>query len=349
MEKSRVNQIIDKLIDSVENGQNVPLSAGKVMLNRDETALMLRELESIVNGELRTYREVNDRKGKIITEAKKEAEEIIYEAEQTASRIRVTKRVSSLGGTFRADKLDNEDKMALRTATDIYAASLIYTDEMLTEVNDLLAQAYDYVNNQYGRMIMDLEEKAKIIADNKAELMVNLKELSREERYEQILELAQLLSNELYSERQKVKEMEAYDRKKEEAARLAEEIKGKRKNIEQVSSKKAEPQKTVVKKTVTERPSVRKAPVGQSAVQGEVGGHMPEQKAATEQLTSEKTASKRTVPEGIREQATQAENANAAESVPKKQERRDIPLSDAELAFMKKAAEQKGVEKIYEI
>ena len=208
MINGRTSQIIHRLINSIENGQSVPLSTGKVMVNKDEMLLMLRELESVMEGELKVYRDVNDRKGKIITDAKKEAEDIIYEAEQTASRIRVTKRVSTIGGGFRADKLDNEDKMALRTATDIYAASLIYTDEMLTEVNDLLSQAYDYVNKQYGRMLSDLEQKANIIANNKAELMSNLKELSREDRYEQILELAQLLSNELYSERQRMKEME---------------------------------------------------------------------------------------------------------------------------------------------
>ncbi|MDE6025957.1 MAG: hypothetical protein K2G45_10945 [Lachnospiraceae bacterium] len=312
MEKSRVNQIIDRLIDSVENGQGVPLSTGKVMVNKDETILMLKQLESIVNNELRIYREVNDRKGKIITEAKKEAEDIIYEAEQTASRIRVTKRVSSLGGTFRADRLDNEERMALRTATDIYAASLIYTDEMLTEVNDLLAQAYDYVNNQYGRMISDLEEKAKIIADNKAELMVNLKELSKEERYEQILELAQLLSNELYSERQKLKEMEAFERKKEQAARLAEEIRSKKARVE---------------KSEDEEVGNEKAGSGEAGVNKSSADETGTQKAETEKKSTE----------------------NDEEQTSQEKGKHEIPLSEAELAFMKKAAEQKEVGKIYEI
>ena len=208
MDKGRTEQIIEKLIDSVEAGQSVPFAAGKVAVNKDETIMMLKELESIVNGELKIYREFNDRKGKIINDAKKEAEEIIYEAEQTASRIRVTKRMSTIGTAFRAESLDPEDKQALRTAGDIYAASLIYTDEMLTEVNDVVAQAYDLVVNQYGRMINTLQEKAELIAKNKAELMTSLKELSKEDRYTQILELGQLLSYELYNEKMKAREME---------------------------------------------------------------------------------------------------------------------------------------------
>lgn len=207
MNKSRSDIIIEKLIDMIENGQSMPLSTGKVVVNKEEAVTLVRELESLVKGELKIYREVNDRRGKIINEAKKEAEDIVYEAEQTASRIRVSKRMSSFGSAFRADKLERDEKLALRTANDIYAASLIYTDEMLTEVNDMVAEAYDLMNNQYNRVITNLEEKARQIAENKAELMKDLKELSKEERYTQILELSQLLSNELYNERSKAKEM----------------------------------------------------------------------------------------------------------------------------------------------
>lgn len=258
MINGRTSQIINRLINNIENGQSVPLSTGKVMVNKDEMLLMLRELESVVEGELKVYRDVNDRKGKIITDAKKEAEDIIHEAEQTASRIRVTKRVSTIGGGFRADKLDNEDKMALRTATDIYAASLIYTDEMLTEVNDLLSQAYDYVNRQYGRMLSDLEQKANIIANNKAELMTNLKELSREDRYEQILELAQLLSNELYSERQKMKEMEYEDRRNEEKALPAKEDTDKEDSAREDVAKESAARESAAKENAVRKSAAKK-------------------------------------------------------------------------------------------
>jgi hypothetical protein len=210
MEDGRSSIIIDKLIDMVENGQSVTFSSGKVAVNKDEASMLLKELKSLVEGELKVYREVNDRKGRIINEAKKEADDIIYEAEQTASRIRVTKRMNGFGSGFRADDLDKDEKLALRTAQDIYAASVIYTDEMLTEVTDVVAEAYDIINNQYGRMVSVLEEKARLIADNKAELMSGLRDLSKEDRYSQIMELSQLLANELYNEKNRQKEIEEF-------------------------------------------------------------------------------------------------------------------------------------------
>lgn len=204
MENGRTDQIIEQLIDSVENGQNVPFASGKVLVDKEEMVRLIRELENIVRGELKIYREVNDRRGRILTEAKKEAEEILMEAERNASRIRVTKRMSTLPA-FHPGDLQIEDREALRTAGDIYAASLIYTDEMLTEVNDLLVNSYSMVKQQYEEFVHTLEEKTRIVEENKAELMGNLKELSKEERYAQILELGQLLSNELYDEKNKVR------------------------------------------------------------------------------------------------------------------------------------------------
>ena len=205
MEQGRTEQILERLMDMIENGASVPLSTGKVMINKEEATFLLRELEELVKTELKMYREVTDRRGKIITEAKKEAEEIVYQAEQNASRIRVTKRMSSIDSAFRMDSLDPMDREALRTANDIYAASLIYADEMLTEVNDVVAEAYDMIQSQYNRVIDTLAEKARMIEANKAELMSSLHELSTEERYSQILELGQLLSNELYIERMKAR------------------------------------------------------------------------------------------------------------------------------------------------
>ncbi len=55
IEKGRTDQIIEQLIDSVENGQNVPFAPGKVSVNKEETIRLLRELENIVQGAIATY------------------------------------------------------------------------------------------------------------------------------------------------------------------------------------------------------------------------------------------------------------------------------------------------------
>ena len=203
-EKSRTKEIIDRLQGIIDNASPVPLAAGKVTIYKDEVKSLLSELASQIDIELKTYHEVNDRKGKILKEAKQEAEQIIYQAEHSASRMRVSKRATNVA-PLNYDTLDEEERGALGNANEIYAASLIYTDEMLTEVTELIADAYHNIRSDYEIILQVLDEKLNTISENRAELMMGLQEMETEDRSQQILEIGQLLSNELYNERMKQK------------------------------------------------------------------------------------------------------------------------------------------------
>lgn len=201
-EKSRTKEIIDRLQGILNNASPVPLAAGKVTVYKDEIQSLLDELAMQMEAELKTYHEVNDRRGKIINEAKKEAERIIYQAEHSASRMRVSKRSTNVL-PLDYDTLGEEEIASLGNANEIYAASLIYTDEMLTEVSKVIEDVYHNIRNDYEIVLQVLEEKMNTIISNKDELMSGLQEMDAADRSQQILEIGQLLSNELYNERMK--------------------------------------------------------------------------------------------------------------------------------------------------
>jgi len=90
-------------------------------------------------------------------------------------------------------------------ANEIYAASLIYTDEMLTEVTDMISDAYHNIRSDYEIILQVLEEKLNIINSNRAELMDGLQEMDPDDRNQQMLEIGQLLSSELYNSRMKAR------------------------------------------------------------------------------------------------------------------------------------------------
>lgn len=180
-EKSRTKEIIDRLQGIIDNASPVPLSSGKVTIYKEEVQALLSELASQVEIELKTYYEVNDRKGRIINEAKKEAEKIIYQAEHSASRMRVTKRATNVA-PLNYDMLEDEDRNALGNANEIYAASLIYTDEMLTEVTELIEDAYHNIRSDYEIILQVLDEKLNTISENRTELMMGLQEMETEDR-----------------------------------------------------------------------------------------------------------------------------------------------------------------------
>ncbi|MBR1866740.1 MAG: hypothetical protein IJ801_09560 [Lachnospiraceae bacterium] len=201
-EKSRTKEIINRLQGIINNASAVPLASGIVTVHKDEVQSLLTELEQQMDIEIKTYHEVNDRKGKIINEAKKEAEKIIYEAEHSASRMRVSKRATNVAPLNYAT-LNDEERSALGNANEIYGASLIYTDEMLTEVTELVSDVYQNIQSDYRIILEALEEKLGILSHNRQALMQELQEMDEEDRGQQILEIGQLLSNELYNERMK--------------------------------------------------------------------------------------------------------------------------------------------------
>lgn len=233
-EKSRTKEIIARLKNIINNASQVPLASGKVMVQKDEIYSLVEELESQMLMEIKTYHEVNDRKGRIISEAKKEAKKIIYQAEHTASRMRVTRHTTNVSPVD-FSRLSEEEIGALGNANEIYAASLIYTDEMLTEVTDIISDAYSNIRADYETILHVLDEKLQMISDNRVELMNGLQEMETEDRCQQILEIGELLSSELYGEKMRKRfSPEEYDEQNiqqrmeleethEEKARQAEE------------------------------------------------------------------------------------------------------------------------------
>lgn len=203
-EKSRTKEIIDRLQGIIDGASTVPLAPGKISVYKDEIQSLLTELATQMEIELKTYHEVNDRRGKIISEAKKQAEKIIFQAEHSASRMRVSRHTTDVA-PLDYDSLDDEERSALGNANEIYGASLIYTDEMLTEVTEMISDAYHNIRSDYEIILQVLEEKLAIINSNREELMAGLQEMDDADRGQQILEIGQLLSSELHMSRMKAK------------------------------------------------------------------------------------------------------------------------------------------------
>ena len=91
MENGKAKQLLDRIQDIVGEGQNVPFAAGKVLVNKEEVLEIVEELKTTIDLELKAYHEITDKRSKIIKEAEQEADEIIADAEEAASRIRLSK------------------------------------------------------------------------------------------------------------------------------------------------------------------------------------------------------------------------------------------------------------------
>ena len=77
---------------------------------------------------------------------------------------------------------------ASRKAEDIYAASMMYTDEALNHIQAIMDESTEQIRAVQDAMIKDLEEKKQIVRTNQLELKSQLQDLVDTEKYLSLIE-----------------------------------------------------------------------------------------------------------------------------------------------------------------
>lgn len=77
---------------------------------------------------------------------------------------------------------------ASRKAEDVYAASVMYTDEALNRVQEIMKEADESIAEIYRKMNFELKEQEKLIKSNQLELKATLQDLVDTEKYLKLIE-----------------------------------------------------------------------------------------------------------------------------------------------------------------
>ena len=77
---------------------------------------------------------------------------------------------------------------ASRKAEDVYAASVMYTDEALNRVQDIMKEADSAIADIYNKMNFELKEQEKLMKHNQLELKSTLQDLVDTEKYLKLIE-----------------------------------------------------------------------------------------------------------------------------------------------------------------
>ena len=94
---------------------------------------------------------------------------------------------------------------ASRKAEDIYVASVMYTDEALSRVQNIIKEAKNSVQEIYADMDKNLKEQEQLVKKNQSELKSQLQDLVDTEKY---LKLIEERNREIQKEQEKGKGME---------------------------------------------------------------------------------------------------------------------------------------------
>lgn len=154
--QDKTEQVLRKLHILLSQSEVYDEATSRVIVDKKAMIGLLQELNSCIYGMMDEYEVTQQGKDKAARDTRKVGEEIIRDAKHTAE--------------------------------DVYAASVMYTDEALRRAMDIVDEAIESMKAAYRKMEGDLQSKKDAIAHNKLELKSQLQDLKDTEKYLQLIE-----------------------------------------------------------------------------------------------------------------------------------------------------------------
>lgn len=154
--QDNTEKVLKSLHVMIAKGQSYELDPSKVVVDRDKMLSLLKELNQCMYAMMEEYELTRQSKDKAEREFRKRGDEIVMDAS--------------------------------RKAEDIYAASVIYTDEALSSIQEIMQKANDSVKAIYNEMDHKMEEQKHIVRTNQLELKSQLQDLKDTDKYLKMIE-----------------------------------------------------------------------------------------------------------------------------------------------------------------
>lgn len=184
---SRIEQLIDEIEEYIDSCKRQPLSNNKIVVNKDEIDELLRELRVKTPDEIKRYQKLISNREAILNEAREKAQSLIDEAtEHTTELINEheimqqayaqANEVVQLATRQAQDIVDN----ATIEANAIRDSMMQYADDMMANIESIIAHAVEVANVHYGNLIEDLNNLNEVVAGNRAEFAAQNEEAQRQ-------------------------------------------------------------------------------------------------------------------------------------------------------------------------
>ncbi len=181
MGASRIEQLIEDIYEFVESCRMQPLSSTKVIIPKDELYDLLDELRLRTPDEIKRYQKIIANRDAIIADAEEKSEGILRQTREKAKELLNEHEIMQqayyqanemiMQASEEADRLRKE---AAEEADQIRTGALVYSNDVLTEVERVLANAYETAASRYDSFINTLKSNLEIVNSNKRELSEQL-------------------------------------------------------------------------------------------------------------------------------------------------------------------------------
>ena len=135
-----IEETITTLYEMVQDAWSLPLGAEKCVVERDKVLDLLDEISNQLPGELKQAKTIVESRNEVITNAKREAENILKQAEQRAKQM-----ISREEVVKQAEQQAAEMMKALRQVTNDYV------DDAMKRTEDAISQSLSEIRESRSK------------------------------------------------------------------------------------------------------------------------------------------------------------------------------------------------------
>ena len=174
---SRMEQIIDEIEEYIDGCKYVTLSSTKIVVNKEELEELISELRVKTPEEIKRYQKIISNKEAILADAQAKADQIIAQAQIQSNELMSEHQIMQQAygqanevvqiATKEAQEiLDN----ATQEANNIRLSAMMYTDERLKSIEDILVSSIDTSRARYDGLISSLQGFLEVVTKNRQDL-----------------------------------------------------------------------------------------------------------------------------------------------------------------------------------
>ncbi|MDO4632310.1 MAG: ATPase [Eubacteriales bacterium] len=174
---SRIEQIIDEIEEYVDSCKFQPLSSTKIVVNKEELEELLRELRMKTPDEIKRYQKIISNKDAILADAQTKADAMIADAKAQQEALVQEDEVMRTA-VNQAQQLMDETRQqaqelldsATNDANNIRMSAISYTDDMLANLEQVMAHANESISAKYESFMSAIQSSYEIVNKNRMEL-----------------------------------------------------------------------------------------------------------------------------------------------------------------------------------
>ena len=163
---SRIEQIIEEIEEYIDGCKFQALSSTKIVVNKEELEEMLRELRMKTPDEIKRYQKIISNKDAILADAQAKADKIVSESEVMQKALEQSNRLIEQTNQQAQEIVDN----ATNDSNNIRMSAIAYTDEMLDNLEKIMAHTLDTAGTRYSNFINSIQSCYDIVTKNRREL-----------------------------------------------------------------------------------------------------------------------------------------------------------------------------------